>query len=721
MDGMRESTPPRDRSRPPMSDFTTPGPFDARPGDDVDPAAPTVPVTHPVPRRTILPGTVLDGRYLIVRQIGAGGMGMVFHAEDQNVNNKPVAVKFIIKELFRPEDYTLFCQEMQTIARLDPIPGVVKVIDSNLQDPQRPYLVTEFVHGWNLETFVRDQTPTRAERVQLILDICQTLQAVHDEGVLHRDLKPSNILVRQRKLGDRWLPVLVDFGLALYRTPAAQDDLQILGGTPMFMSPEHVSSLQQITRRSDVFSLGVILYWLLTEEYPYPKMGAFDGTVPALTPKAMPAEREDEFGVRVGVPTDLARVVMKAISLRPIDRFQTAAEFAAALKQWFVSQHAGGAHVGPTDATMVMSAPLAAGDATPLHYLSSERLYSETAALLGVRIGNAKVVRFLGYGKSGLSFQCATESGDATRVKVMYPAVKSREEVTGALQRIMARTTQLNHPSIARVRGVGKLALQDGQAFYAVTDFVEGRDLIDWAADRGVEIEYGGFTAAQLNAAFTLARALHHAHQFPFKDGSGDNDLGGFHGRVCASNVIVNREKRAVLTDFGLAWLVRSVAQPRAPRDRDCREISETSELEPFSSRKQVLAQREAYALGQLLKTFLFSSGGGVPALKSPEEVWPGCGGAMVNDVRKVVRETARQGPERCRAEVERVAATFKQSVRPMQVITHLVRFAVRELTATPAEHRLTDLGKAAARIAEAAAIGAGASNEMLEVLAERR
>jgi serine/threonine protein kinase len=672
------------------------------------------------------PGTVLEGRYLVTRHIGSGGMGSVFLAEDQNVNNKPVAVKFILKDLFKSEDYLLFCQEVQTLARLDSIPGVVKIIDSNLDDRDRPHIVTEFIQGWNLDQFLRDQVPSRLERLQLMVDVCQTLHAVHDEGVLHRDLKPSNILIRQKRIAARWLPVLVDFGLALHRRGDSETGLQSLGGTPHFMSPEHSKGLANLTRRSDVFSLGVILYWLLAEEFPYDltaggESAGPDGAQPTI--RSLPPEHEDAFGVRVGVPGDLSRIVMKAMSLHPVDRFQTAAELGQQLQAWLDSAQApAGTPDSASIAIATPSAPqldAAGADLVRAPHLKFHRLYTESATFIGFPIGHASITRFLGLGSTGLSFHATTDSDEQCRIRLLYPPAGSSDAISAVLDRILARLTALQHPSICRLRRIGRIHFADVQTFYLVSDYIPGQDLLEWTGGRGVEVECGGFTASQLSAAFALAQTLDSAHKSALPPDLATTDLGPFHGHLISTNVIIAPRHRPAVLDFGLAALLPHLALPAPVRDSETIQLAADVQLEPRDRRLQTLCASEAHAMGQLLKSFLFAfhfSGKG-RTFPSPDEAFPGCGQSMIHELRQTIRRFAAKGPERCRQEIAPVLARYNQQIRPPLLVDHLVRFLVHDLTGTPLAQRLTDMRMVAVRIAEAAALGVGATDEMIEIL----
>ena len=212
------------------------------------------------------------GRYKLIRMLGEGGMGEVYLAEQEHPIKREVALKIIKPGMDSKHVITRFEAERQALALLDH-PNIAHVYDAGTTEAGRPYFVMEYVKGLSITKHCDHHKLTIEERLRLFKQVCQTVQHAHQKGIIHRDIKPSNILVSMEN--DRANPKIIDFGVAkalaqpLTKRTLATEDSQLLG-TPEYMSPEQADmATEDIDTRSDVYSLGVLLYVLLTGVLPF--------------------------------------------------------------------------------------------------------------------------------------------------------------------------------------------------------------------------------------------------------------------------------------------------------------------------------------------------------------------------------------------------------------------------------------------------------------------
>jgi eukaryotic-like serine/threonine-protein kinase len=268
------------------------------------------------------------GRYRIVARIGAGGMGEVYHARDERLN-RDVAVKVLPPSFASDrERIERFEQEAQAAGSLNH-PNILAIYDIGTENGA-PYIVSELLDGGTLrEALAKPRSTPWA--LDVAAQIAGGLAAAHAKGIVHRDLKPENVFVTR----DGVVKIL-DFGLAKLTLSAADDrDAQTVGwptqpgtvlGTVGYMSPEQVRGLAA-DQRSDIFSLGVILYEMLTGQR------AFSGTSPADTMSAILRDQPPQLErPSIGMPPALAAVVRRSLEKRPEDRFQSASDLAFALR-----------------------------------------------------------------------------------------------------------------------------------------------------------------------------------------------------------------------------------------------------------------------------------------------------------------------------------------------------------------------------------------------------
>src|SRR4051812_7565253 len=219
------------------------------------------------------PGTVL-GHYKLLQQIGEGGFGVVYMAEQEKPVRRMVALKIIKPGMDTSQVIARFEAERQALAMMDH-PHIAKVFDAGTTENGRPYFVMELVRGIPLNEFCEQQKLPVRQRLELFIQVCQAVQHAHQKGIIHRDLKPTNVLVTMHDVAA--VPKVIDFGIAKALGPALTDHTLHTGftqlvGTPLYMSPEQAQMNQLgVDTRSDVYSLGVLLYELLTGTTPFDK------------------------------------------------------------------------------------------------------------------------------------------------------------------------------------------------------------------------------------------------------------------------------------------------------------------------------------------------------------------------------------------------------------------------------------------------------------------
>ncbi len=216
-------------------------------------------------------GTVI-GRYKLLEKIGEGGMAVVYMAQQERPIRRKVALKVIKVGMDTHQVIARFEAERQALAIMDH-PNIAKVFDVGATDTGRPYFAMELVHGVSITEFCNQQKLPMPVRLGLFSEVCNAVQHAHQRGIIHRDLKPSNIMVTMHD--DKAMPKVIDFGIAKATNQRLTEKTLFtryaqMIGTPAYMSPEQAQmSGQDIDTRSDIYSLGVLLYELLTGSAPF--------------------------------------------------------------------------------------------------------------------------------------------------------------------------------------------------------------------------------------------------------------------------------------------------------------------------------------------------------------------------------------------------------------------------------------------------------------------
>src|SRR5688572_4984646 len=288
----------------------------------------------PRPKDPFIGRDLLNGQFRILQKIGTGGMGSVYRAA-QPAMNREVAIKILHPKLAGRKDLTSrFRREARAMSQLTH-PNTVRVfMYGELDDDGSLYIVMEMLEGRNLNQRVRREGPMPVSRaVPVLVQVCGALQEAHDLGIVHRDLKPENIfLCRQGGLVD--YPKVLDFGLAKVTERQMQPGSVILTqegmvfGTPEFMSPEQAQG-KTLDARSDIYSLAVILYEVLTGKLPFSARTPMEYIQKHVMEPAIPLNsRVPERKFAKGLEEVLARALAK----KRDERYQTAAEFAESLR-----------------------------------------------------------------------------------------------------------------------------------------------------------------------------------------------------------------------------------------------------------------------------------------------------------------------------------------------------------------------------------------------------
>jgi serine/threonine protein kinase len=292
----------------------------------------TVDFTSSQSRTIVQAGILLNGRYLIVRELSSGGFGKVFLAQDQQLHNRSVVVKIQLdRAIDDPWFEKKFSEELRALALIDH-PGVVGALDSARTPDGRPFLVMQYVEGQPLRSAISADGMPLDRAANIIRQIGQALGAAHDKGIWHRDLKPENIMLQMLPGGEEHVR-LIDFGLATIADLAAKHQTHTrIAGSPGYMAPEQFTG--QPSAATDVYAFGVIAYEMITGRKPF-----VAEDVMQLSMLQRSGVKVKPAALRPGISSQTEKLILHALNYNPNDRPISARAFGEALSQALLTSH----------------------------------------------------------------------------------------------------------------------------------------------------------------------------------------------------------------------------------------------------------------------------------------------------------------------------------------------------------------------------------------------
>lgn len=351
------------------------------------------------------------GRYRIEKVLGKGGFGLVYLAHDEQLN-RPVAVKVPHARLIaNPEDAEAYLVEARTVAGLDH-PHIVPVYDVGNTMDCPCYVISKYIQGTDLATKLKQHRLKYREAAELVATVADALHYAHKQGLVHRDVKPGNILI-----GTDGKPYVVDFGLALREENIGKGPKY--AGTPAYMSPEQARGEgHRVDGRSDIFSLGVVLYELLAGRQPFRGDTKAELFEQVTSYEAKPLRQYDEK-----LPKELERICHKAIAKRASERYSSAHDLAEDLRHFLAEQTVIQSGTSPGGLVSVASEMLASQVASP-----SVRSMAKSSASLGLGSSDNQPIKIVPKGLRSF------DAHDADFFLELLPGPRDREGLPDSLR-----------------------------------------------------------------------------------------------------------------------------------------------------------------------------------------------------------------------------------------------------------------------------------------------
>lgn len=281
-------------------------------GNKAEPASPSDPLI----------GSTIEGRYLVEKELGRGGMGAVYLARDLTLHNRPIVIKTLLQaSLHTAYVVRKFKQEVEALARIDH-PGVVSVLGSGKLADGNLYIGMQYVNGVTLRSQIPSEGMNFERAAAILKQVGAALDDVHEKGIFHRDLKPENIMLQTLKSGAEFVKI-VDFGIAKVKdsvvAPSTVNEAPV--GTVLYMSPEQLRG-EKVSAVSDVYSMGVIAYEMVTGRRPFNPASA-----PQLLEMHRAGVRVRPVDLRSNLPTEAQAIILRALSFEHSNRYQAASDF----------------------------------------------------------------------------------------------------------------------------------------------------------------------------------------------------------------------------------------------------------------------------------------------------------------------------------------------------------------------------------------------------------